>query len=100
MGWKRQALKIADEQCGGVRLCGVHVGVVCHILPVGQNPSGYFSDALRNAHVCHITRKGIALRTYTCRTRHACINSAAAPASAALKVPRCPQPKRSTSASR
>ena len=100
MGWKRQAPKIADEQSGGVRPCGVHLGVVCYVLPVGQDACGYFSDALRNTHVCHITCKGIALRTYTCRTRHACINSAAAPASAALKVPRCPQPKRSTSATR
>ena len=100
VGWKRQALKITDEQCGGVRPCGVHVGVVRHILPVGQNACGYFSAALPNAHVRHITRKGIALRTYTCRTRHACNAACNAAFNAAFKVRRCPQPKRSISASR
>ena len=35
MGWKSQALKITDEQCGGAHPCGVHVGVVCLTLEVG-----------------------------------------------------------------
>ena len=49
----RLHLQSRHSRCDDVCM---HVGVVCHILPVGQNACGYFSDALRNAHVCHITR--------------------------------------------